>query len=161
MKRLIFRLILPLSFIFFLLFTKWWLAETDFGERYLYGFPLPYTSVCVGDVECSQYFLVPLVLDWCCYFLPLLVVAWLLRHYRPSRVHGAVGVILWLIVVVFYVPVIADKNINGNTEYYTQREFKIFRVTKSGYLFIWEHDPVIDYNKLQPSKAVEKVNLRE
>ena len=160
MKRLILRLILPLSFIFFLLFTKWWLAETEFGQQYLYGFPLPYTCTCVGDVDCSQYFLVPLILDWLCYFLPLLMVAWLIRRYRPAHIHNSIGVILWMINVVLYTPLIAQKNINGNTEYYSKREFKIFKVAETGYLFIWEHNPVIDYNKLQPSKAVEKVSLR-
>jgi hypothetical protein len=160
MKRLIFRLILPLSFIFFLLFTKWWLAETEFGQQYLYGFPLPYTSACVSDTECSQYFLLPLVCDWLCYFLPLLMVAWLVRRYRRASIHRAVGVILWLINAVFYIPVIVHKSMHGNTEYYMKREFDIYRVNKSGYIFIWEHDPIIDYNKLQPSKAVEKVSLR-
>jgi hypothetical protein len=158
MKPLILRLILPLSLIFFILITKWWFVETELPINYLYGFPLPYTAACVGGNGCVQYFIIPLAIDIAVYFLALLLVTWLVHRFNPLRIPRAIGYILWAINVLYYIPSVAYKNMNASTEFYTQREFRVFRTLETGFIFVWEDDPVIDYSKYRPAKPPGRSN---
>ena len=147
MKHLVIRFVLPLSLIFFLLFTQWRLVETDLSLNYLYGFPLPYTAPCIAGGGCSQYFLMPLIVDLAVYFLTVLLFTWLIHYFHRLRIPAAIGYLLWAINVLYYVPSVAYKNAGQQTEFYWQHKFKIFRVVSTGYIFIWEEDPMIDYTE--------------
>lgn len=158
MKHLIIRFVLPLSLIFFLLFTQWRLVETDLALSYLYGFPLPYSAPCIAGDGCTQYFLMPLGVDLLVYFLTVLVFTWLIYYFHRLRIPAAIGYLLWAINVLYYVPSVAYKNSGKQSEFYWQHDYSIFRVVASGYLFIWEEDPVVDYSKYHPA---EKSNRPE
>ena len=158
MKPLILRLILPLSLIFFILITKWWLVETELPVNYLYGFPLPYTAACVSGNGCIQYFIIPLLIDLAAYFFAVLLITWLIHRFNRLRIPKAIGYILWAINVLYYTPSVAYKNANASTEFYVQREFKVFRTLETGFIFVWEDDPVIDYSKYKPAKATRRPN---
>jgi hypothetical protein len=157
MKQLITRFVLPLSLIFFLLFTKWWQVETDLAVNYLYGFPLAYTAPCITGGECVQYFLLPLAIDLVVYFLIVLLFTWLIYRFHKLAIPPAIGYLLWAINVLYYVPSVAYKNAVADNQFYMQREFKIFKTIHTGYLFIWEEEPMVNYSKHRPAAKTSQL----
>lgn len=156
MKPLIIRFVIPLALIFFMLFTKWWRVETDLAVKDLYGFPLPYTAPCVDGGGCVQYFLVPLAADILVYFLIVLLFTWLIYRIHELSIPPAIGYLLWAINVLYYIPSVAYKNATARNEFYLKREFDIFRVVHTGYFFVWEEDPIVDYSKYGPATTTSQ-----
>jgi hypothetical protein len=152
MKPLITRFVLPLSLIFFMVFTKWWQVETDLAVNYLYGFPLAYTAPCIGGGRCVQYFLLPLAVDLVVYFLVVLLFTWLIYRFHQLQIPSSIAYLLWAINVLYYIPSVAYKNAKADNQFYWQKEFTVFRVVHTGYFFIWEEDPIVDYSKYQSAR---------
>ena len=68
-KKLILSLILPLTIIIFILFTKWWIVDViDGRDGVMYGFPFIYRSPAFYTSCAEQYFITELILDFIIYF---------------------------------------------------------------------------------------------
>jgi hypothetical protein len=143
MKKLTWKLVLPLTIISIVTFTKWWYVEIDEYGEILTGFPLPF--VCPGwhTSMSHQIFVFELAVDVICYFsIWFLAVLAVTKIYKSFRVPAFVTIILLgtsgLISIVLVLFAINPDNI-----YTITREFDI-HVKQTGYRFLWEDEPPVN-----------------
>ena len=102
MKSIHVKLTLPLSLLLFDLGTKWWLVEqVDGPDRYFYGFPFMYKTTSLATSMCTEYILLPMVVDLMIYFLVIYVLVVVL-HKKFNLVPHAAMIISAYVVVFLY-----------------------------------------------------------
>lgn len=151
MKQLTWKLVLPLTVISFVVFTKWWHVEIDgFGEI-LSGFPLPF--VCSGwHTSLSlQIFVLELVTDVLVYFsfwfFIIMTATKTVKSFRvPKSVTTALVATSGLFTMILILFAINPENI-----YTTTRPFDI-EIKRTGYRFIWQSKVRLDYDKHPDTK---------
>lgn len=138
MKRLIFKLILPLTFISFLGFTKWWYAlPTDGPDTLLFGFPFIWVSEGWHTSMSLQIFAVELLLDVAIYFLCWFTLIFLVNRYAMKiELHKWSINLLWAISCLMLSAAIFIVG-DSNNYYFIKRPFDIV-IMKTGYKFVWQ-----------------------
>jgi len=149
MKQLTWKVVLPLTVISFIAFTKWWHVEIDESVEILKGFPFPY--VCPGwHTSLSlQIFVFELVVDLIVYFtfwfFLVLAATKITRSIHIPRIMTIILLVtsgLCSIVLVLFA-------INPDNIYTTTRQFDI-KVVETGYRFVWQKPIQPDYIRHQP-----------
>ena len=139
MRRLITRLLLPLSLISFACVTKWWYALVHDGpDVVLYGFPLAYKCARFSDPLADQYFLIELFADLAFYFLILFLLIYSIWRNKKFRVPNTLSVILWVIALTVLLRVVPDPSPQNRA--FSTRPFEM-EVWESGIMFIWQDAP--------------------
>lgn len=138
MKKLVFNLVIPLTVISFILFTKWWYVQVvDWVDEIMIGFPLPYTCPCFHTSICQQVFILELVADLITYFLFWLFVVLFVNRFiikiNPKKV---VTIVLYAITILATSGYIFFFFFDHTL--YARRDFEI-KIIHTGYDFIW-HD---------------------
>ena len=152
MRRLIFRLVLPLTIISFLIFTKWWYAVVvDGTDEILYGFPLVYTCRGFHTSLSMQFFLLELCIDVLTYFLICFLLVFLINRYVKkiyiSKILSVVLLVISGLMLSFSIFIMSlPENI-----FHTKRPFEIETMT-TGYKFIWTKQVRPDYYQYHPPK---------
>ncbi len=90
MKKLAWKLVLPLTIISFVVFTKWWIVDVvDGPQETLIGFPFPYNCPGWHTSLSLQIFVWPLMIDLLVYYTFWLVLIFVINRYvreiRPSK----------------------------------------------------------------------------
>jgi hypothetical protein len=145
-KTLTWKLILPLTVISFMTFTKWWHVEIDDTIEILRGFPFPF--VCPGwHTSLSlQIFVLEFIADFLIYFLFwFLLMLVITRISKPIRVPKFVTLVLFVISGLFTVVLVLFA-VNPDNIYTTTRNFDI-KIMETGYRFIWQKPTRPDYTK--------------
>ncbi len=69
MRKLTFKLVIPLTILSFVFFTKWWYASLiDIENNYFYGFPLAYNIKGFHTSMAEQFFIKEFFIDITVYF---------------------------------------------------------------------------------------------
>jgi hypothetical protein len=152
MKKLIWKLVIPLTVLSFILFTKWWYTlPRDAPDTIFYGFPLPY--VCDGwHTSLSlQFFCAPFLIDAICYFLFWFIIIFCIHRYCiriiiPKTI-TALLLSFMCLSLGFSVFVISNKD----NLFYWKKNFDM-EIMTTGYKFLWQQQERSDYYKYHPEK---------
>lgn len=139
MKKLIFKLILPLSIISFTIFTKWWyILPVDAPDTMFRGFPLIYSGPGWHTSLSFQIFVVEFIFDFLIYFLFWFVLIFCINRFVVMvKLNKLVTITLWtlsgffMIIGVFFA-------CNSDNIFFVKRPYEI-HVLKTGYEFIWQN----------------------
>tara|TARA_R110002073_G_scaffold313380_2_gene485283 strand:+ start:50592 stop:51005 length:414 start_codon:yes stop_codon:yes gene_type:complete len=125
MKKLIWKLVIPLTVISFgLLFTKsWYVFVVDGPNVYMNGFPLIWESPGFHTSMSSQIFVVELLFDFLIYFLFWYTMVFLFNRFLfKIKIHTIVHALL-ILATLFTLVLYAA--IPGEVEFKLSRDFDI------------------------------------
>lgn len=150
MKQLTWKLVLPLTIISFVIFTKWWYVDVvDGSDEILTGFPVPYMCPGWHTSLSLQIFVSGFIIDllthltfW--FFLTFIVHRLIIK----IRLNKILMITLLSISGLFAIGIILIGS-NSDNIYTFKREFEIKKL-ESGYKFIWENQSRPDYYKYHP-----------
>ncbi len=147
MKHLIWKLVLPMTIISFVIFTKWYYVEVvDGAYEILTGFPVPYMCPCWHTSLCLQIFVSGLLIDILTYLAFWLTITFILNKFVVRiKLNKTVTLILLSLSGLLFAGMIFMGSLSDNI-YTWNREFEIKKL-ETGYKFIWEKQPLPDYNK--------------
>ncbi|TXG34543.1 hypothetical protein [Seonamhaeicola maritimus] len=105
MKKLIWKVVLPLTIISFFLFNKWWYAEVnDAPNTILLGFPLIFLSEGWHTSMSLQIFVLELFIDFSVYFFFWFIVIFGINRFivkiKPSKIVTVVLVLISLVILL-------------------------------------------------------------
>ncbi len=152
MKNLIFKLIIPLTIISFVFFTKWWYAiPTDAPDTMFYGFPFIYTCQGWHTSMSLQIFVLEFIADFLIYFLVWFILISLINSFliklKPNKF---LTIFLWIIcgfIIVFESLILSNKD----NVFRFKRPFEI-KVLETGNKFILGKEKRPDYYKYFPKE---------
>lgn len=97
MKKLIFRLTLPLTLISFGIITKWsYGIVIDGTDEFLYGFPLIYKCDGFHTSLSTQYFLTEMTINLLTYFAFWLIITLILNLIWKINISKRISKIFWI-----------------------------------------------------------------
>lgn len=139
LKELIYKRIIPLTIISFLLVTKWWyVLPIDAPHSIMIGFPLAYSCEGWHTSMSEQYFIMEFLIDLLFYFIIWFVLIYLIDRFIIKRKLNKIGTILlfgvsgiFLILSIFIVS-------NPDNIFYLKRDFETETIETQP-KFIWEH----------------------
>jgi hypothetical protein len=137
LKRLTWKLLLPLTIISFTIVTKWWHVEVDGSQEILRGFPLPFVSPGWHTSLSLQLFVFELIVDILFYFsfwFFIIVIA--TKIVKPFHIPKPVTITL-LVTAGLFMVVLLLLAINPDNIYTTTRPFDI-EVKETEYRFMWQ-----------------------
>ena len=142
MKQLIWKFVLPLTIISFLLFTKWWYVETADGfTRILNGFPLPASCPGLHTSLSLQIFVLNLSVNVLSYFAFWFTLTYVINRFvKKIKIHKALSFILLLLAGIILTGLIFIAA-NPDNIYSFKRKFDI-EIIETGFKFVWE-DPAV------------------
>ena len=150
MKKLIFKLVLPLTLISVGLFTKWWYVSPDNApDIILWGFPLPFAGDGFQTSMSLQIFVMELIIDLLVFFcFWFLVVFSINRFIIKIRVKKIITILVLSLAGFFLTNAIFDA-------WWPDNMIKIKRdwnmeTMETGYKFIWQKQPRPDYTLNPP-----------
>lgn len=138
MRKLIWKLVLPLTIISFLVFRKWWYVfPVDAPDSIMAGFPLPY--VCDGwfTSMSNQFFVAELIIDLLIYFLFWFLLTLIINRFVKIHFPKVLTIILMIISILFFSGALFIVSISENI-FKIKREFDV-EVKETGYNFIWQN----------------------
>ncbi|HEU5164171.1 MAG TPA: hypothetical protein VFU29_01455 [Chitinophagaceae bacterium] len=147
MKKLTLKLILPLTIISFIIFTKWWyVLVVDRRDEIMYGFPLIFTCRGFHASLSSQVFIVEFMIDLLVYFLFWFMLVYMANRFLFTiKLHKALFIPLVTVTFISlgFAIFIASKLEN---QFFLKRDFEIEKM-KTGYNLIWQKQIRPDYPK--------------
>ena len=150
MKRLTWKLIIPLTIISFSLFTKWWYTLPENAPDTIFiGFPLPFLCNGWHTSMSLQIFILELVVDLLTYFIFWFILIFLINEYlKQINVPNFLTVSFLSIAILISAYSIWAASFKENLFYY-KREFNI-EVMKTGYKFTWQNLERPNFYKYHP-----------
>jgi len=125
MKKLIFRLTLPLTLISFGIITKWsYGIVIDGTDEFLYGFPLIYKCNGFHTSMSTQYFLTEMGINLLTYFSFWLIVTLILNRIWKINIPKLISKIFWIGYTVLFLGFIYLSN-DLDDQYLTKRDFEV------------------------------------
>jgi hypothetical protein len=147
MKLLTLKLVLPLTVISFMIFTKWWYVfPDDAPDIILWGFPFPYAGDGFHTSMSLQIFAFELFIDFLIYFVFWFLIIFSINRFVIKINIRRILTITLLIIAGFVVIgslfiICMPENI-----LLVKRDFKV-EIKETGYKFIWQNQAHPDYHK--------------
>ena len=139
MRKLIFRLTLPLTLISFGIITKWsYGIVIDGTDEFLYGFPLIYKCDGFHTSLSTQYFLTEMIVNLLTYFALWLILTLILNRIWTINIPKRISKIFWIGYSVLFLGFIYLSN-DLDDQYSTKRDFEI-KIFDSGISIFGIHD---------------------
>jgi hypothetical protein len=150
MKKLTFKIVIPLTVISFATFTKWWYAiPIDAPDTMFRGFPFAFTCQGWHTSMSLQIFLMEFFFDILIYFLCWFTILFCIDKFLIKvKTNKILTFCLWtisLIFICFGTLIVSNK---GNL-FYAKRPFEM-KVLETGYEFIWQDTKQTDFYKYFP-----------
>jgi hypothetical protein len=138
MGQLTWKLVLPLTVISFVTFTKWWyVLPVDAPDTSMYGFPLAFMANGWHTSGSIQFFISEFIFD-----LTLYVLVWFLtifcvnRYWFKIKVHKAMTGALFVITGLILAGTVLLVSMPDHV-YKLKRNFDM-EILATGYEFIWQ-----------------------
>lgn len=150
MKKLIWSLILPMTVISLMVFTKWWyVLVIDGPDEILTGFPFPF--VCNGwHTSLSlQIFIFEFLISFLTYFLISFLIVYLIHRFiHKITLPRLVSIPLLIIssLLILWNAVLVSK---PNNIFHLKRGFGM-EIMETGFKFIWQKQKRPDFYKYHP-----------
>lgn len=155
MKKLLWKLILPLTVISIMIFTKWRYAlVVDGPDEIFTGFPFAF--VCSGwHTSLSlQIFVLEFVANLLIYFLIIFLLVYtidrLVIKINVPRL-ASIPLIVFSSLIVILSGLVA---LNPDNIYYLKRDFDI-EIMETGFKFVWQKQERPDFNKYHPEFKID------
>ncbi len=149
-KKLIWRLVLPLTIILFGTITKWWyVLPEDAPDSMLTGFPFAYAGDGWWTSMSVQIFAVEFFVDFVVYYLFCLFVVLLTKRIVSTiNIPKVVTVVIWtlaMLTTTYWALLfgISEKQIK------IKRDWKM-QILTTGFTFSWLHHDRPDITKYKP-----------
>ncbi len=150
MKKLIWKLILPITMISMMIFTKWWyVLVVDGPDEILTGFPFAF--VCSGwHTSLSlQIFILEFIADFLTYltiifFLVYIIDRLIIKIIVPRIV--SIPLIIFSSLIIVFNGLLA---LNPDNIYHLKRDFDM-EIMETGFKFIWQKQERPDFYKYHP-----------
>lgn len=139
-KQLTWKLVLPLTVLSFVMFTKrWYVDVVDGPHEMLYGFPLAFICKAWHTSLAYQIFVVPFVVDLLTYFLFWFLIIYLMNRFvTPIKMRWYVAApILALTGFVTAFSVLFALNPD---HIYTMTSELDLKIISTHYEFVWQED---------------------
>ena len=152
MKKLIFSLVFPLTFISYFLFDKWWyVLIIDAFDVNMFGFPLINSSPAMGASMEFEYYVLETIINISCFFIFwLAVVSIINRFIKPIFISNLIGKTC-LILLGLYLIAFTYYSIEFNARFAFKRDCQI-EIMDTGFEWFWQYPPTPDLNKYHPEK---------
>lgn len=138
MKKLIFRLTLPLTLITFGIITKWsYGIVVDGTDEFFYGFPLIYKCDGFHTSLSTQYFLTEMIINLLTYFSFWLLIIWTINRFWKINIPKLISKIFWLGFGILFLGFIYLSN-EFDDRYLMKRNFEVITVD-SGFTIFENH----------------------
>ena len=98
-RKLIINLVLPVTLIIFILFTKWWIVNVvDGTDGIMYGFPFIYKAPAFYTSMAQEYFILELIADLIIYFVVIFGMVYLINKFLFAiTIRRVLSVILFVV----------------------------------------------------------------
>ncbi|WP_299108287.1 hypothetical protein [uncultured Tenacibaculum sp.] len=138
MKSLILKLVIPLTVLFFFVFTKWWyVLPVDAPRTMMYGFPLVWISKGWHTSMSFQIFWKEFLINLLFYFTCILALVYVVNKFiYKIKLHRLLNILLMLICFIIGLSAFAIGTMTENI-YYFERDFEV-EILDSGYKFVWD-----------------------
>lgn len=151
-KKLIWRLILPLTIILFGTVTKWWyVLPVDAPDTMMVGFPFAFAADGWHTSMSLQIFVLEFLVDFIIYFLFCFVFVFFFHRYmKKINISKWLTGLLWTFsVIIFAIAVFIAS--------FPEQTFEIRRdwdrqVMVTGFKFTWTHQDRPDFTKYDLNK---------
>lgn len=152
MKKLIFSVVFPLTFISYFLFDKWWyVLIIDAVDVNMHGFPLINCSPTLTTSMEFEYYVFETIINVSSFFtFWLLIVFSINRFIKPIFISNLIGKICSVLLGLYLIG-FTYFSIEFNTRFYFKRDWDI-EIMDSGFEWIWQSPPTLDLNKYRPEK---------
>lgn len=155
MKKLSWKLILPLTVISFGTITKWWYAlPVDAPDTLYSGFPFPFVGAGWHTSMSLQIFVLELLVDFLIYFLFWFTIVFCINKYLTKiKTSKIITFGLWTISGII---ILSSSYIASFPEhiFYVKRHYEM-EIMETGYNFIWQKTERPDYYKYHPKVKKE------
>jgi hypothetical protein len=137
MKKLVFRLVFPLTFISYMIFEKWWyVIIIDGPDKTVYGFPLINCSQSFASSMELYYYVLETVINIAAFTIFWVIVVFLINKYIFSITISKLLAKISLLLLCLYLIAFIYISIEFNTMFSFKRDFDV-KVIEKGYHFIW------------------------
>ena len=98
-RKLIINLVIPITIIIFILFTKWWIVNVvDGTDGIMYGFPFIYKAPAFYTSMAEEYFILELIADLIIYFAVIFGIVYLMNKFLFAiTIRKVISVILFIV----------------------------------------------------------------
>lgn len=150
MKQLTWKIILPVTVISFTIFSKWWyVGIVDGPDEILTGYPMPYMCRGWHTSLSLQIFVLGLIIDILTYFTFWCLVTFLINKFIVKIKLHKIFTIILLLMSGFLLAVMILIGSNPQNIYTFRIGFES-ETFETGYKFIWQREPQVDYSKYHP-----------
>jgi len=138
MKKLIFRLTLPLTIISFVIITKWsYGVVVDGTDEFLYGFPLIYKCRGFHTSLSTQYFLTEMTVNFLTYFVFWFIITFTVNQFWKVNITKLISKIFWIGFGVLFLGFLYLSN-DLDDRYLIKRDFEV-KIFDSGFTIFENH----------------------
>jgi len=138
MKKLIFRLTLPLTLISFGIITKWsYGIAIDAKDVFFYGFPMIYKCEGFHTSMSTQYFLTEMAINLLTYFVFWLIITLVLNRIWKINIPKRISKIFWIGFTVLFLGFAYLSN-DLDDRYLIKRDFDV-KIFGSGFTVFENH----------------------
>lgn len=153
MKKLVFRLVFPLTFISYMIFEKWWFVIiVDGPDKKAYGFPLINCFDSLASSLEHYYFIFETVVNISVFTLFWFVIVYAIDRYIFKILISNILAKISLGLLTIYLFAFTLISINFNTRFFLKCDFDVEAVIETGYHFTWTgFQP--DYSKINDEQG--------
>lgn len=139
-KKRLLTLALPLTLIFFILFTKWWIVDViDGSDCVTYGFPLVYKAPAFHTSLAQQFFVIEFLIDFLVYFLMVSTLLLLIdKFWLKIKLSKKLLLIIYTIAAVLFGIEVFFATV-FETSFSVKRDFDI-EVKQTGFKFYFSEE---------------------
>jgi hypothetical protein len=137
MKKLIFRLVFPLTFISYMIFEKWWYVLVfDGPDKTVYGFPLINCSQSFATSLQFYYYVFETVVNITVFSLFWFAIIFIFDKYIKPITISKLFAKISIVLLCFYLIGFTYFSIELDNQFFIKRDFEV-KVIDKGYHFIW------------------------
>ncbi len=125
MKKLIFKITLPLTLLLFNIVSMWqYGAVIDGTDEFLFGFPFIHKCRGFHTSLATQYFITEMFLNFICYFTICLLITYFLSKNQKINISNTVAKVFWIGFMIFFISFMYISQ-SLNDVYVLQRDFEV------------------------------------
>jgi hypothetical protein len=141
MKKLIWSLVCPLTFVSYCIFDKWWFARViDGPTEFLYGFPLINRSPSLASSMEMNYYVFETIFNITSYFAFWLLLTFLINSFIVKLKIPEIVAKLFFVLVSVYVGLFIYYLVSIHTTFYFKRDIGIKQI-EQGFKWVWQANP--------------------
>lgn len=146
-RKLIINLVLPVTIIMFILFTKWWIVNVvDGTDGIMYGFPFIYKAPAFYTSMAEEFFILELIADLIFYFGVIFGIVYLINNFLFAIVIRKVVSVILFIVASLLISLELFFAFMPENKFSLEREDEI-EIKQTGLKFLFNNSDKMEFDK--------------